>query len=188
MKRCVCAVGLAVLLTACAKPPGSGPTWAEWKYKTFCGQGHPDPEDPKTKRPPGLTEKAWLDSIDPFDDIDEMCKRHDLCWLANEKNEKEKEKCDDWLQSEATNFTGNARCMNVAGDIDHWLTLWRRRGVNGLLDSPIPAARLATGVIYLNPIYWVGVGAIKMAGYPPEDEKCRKTQTDYEKMRKQGTP
>ena len=103
----------------------------KFRYGCFCGEHYPEIEHPSKKsyRILNATERQELieqyNSIDAYDDIDEACKIHDICFVQYGKQAKV---CNDNIVENLTDIknkfskkTNNnitdAQCQNLAFDI-----------------------------------------------------------------------
>ena len=74
-----------------------------FRYGCFCGENYPDIKDPSLKPPEYLTytqrkkliEKYY--TIRPYDTIDAVCRKHDICYIYNAGEE---QACDDAFYKE----------------------------------------------------------------------------------------
>lgn len=103
----------------------------KFRYGCFCGKNYPNIEHPSKKsyRELNKTQRkeliATYQKIDSYDDIDEVCKEHDICYIIHGKEAKV---CNDKLYNQLTiiqnkfdaksddNIT-NKQCKNLAYDI-----------------------------------------------------------------------
>jgi len=103
----------------------------KFRYGCFCGENYPDLQHPSKKSYRVLNEQERQElieqyqSIDAYDDIDEACKAHDICFI---KHAKQAKVCNDKIvenlielkeqfSKEADNNITNAQCSNLAFDI-----------------------------------------------------------------------
>jgi hypothetical protein len=104
---------------------------AKFRYGCFCGENYPNIEHPskKTYKELNTTQRQELieeyQKIDAYDDIDEVCKEHDICYIYHGREAKV---CNDKIYNQLntieeqfskasdTNIT-NEQCKNLAFDI-----------------------------------------------------------------------
>ena len=104
---------------------------AKFRYGCFCGEHYPRIEHPSKKnyRDLNRTQRQELieeyQKIDAYDDIDEVCKEHDICYLAYGREAKV---CNDRIYNQlktlekkfdkaSDNNLINKQCINLAFDI-----------------------------------------------------------------------
>jgi len=103
----------------------------KFRYGCFCGENYPNIEHPSKKGYKELnkTQRAELieeyKKIDAYDDIDEVCKEHDICYIEHGREAKV---CNDNIYTqlniieeqfdkESDNNLSNEQCKNLAFDI-----------------------------------------------------------------------
>jgi hypothetical protein len=103
----------------------------QFKYGCFCGKEYPLIEHPSHKNYKKLNEiqrQELIDEyqkIDPYDDIDKLCKEHDICYIqqakeakvCNEKFIKELDKVEDRFSKNSEQNITQQQCKNLAYDI-----------------------------------------------------------------------
>lgn len=104
---------------------------AKFRYGCFCGENYPLIEHPSKKnyRDLNRTQRQELieeyQKIDAYDDIDEVCKEHDICYLSYGREAKV---CNDTIYNQlntieeqfdkvSDNNVTNEQCKNLAFDI-----------------------------------------------------------------------
>ncbi len=140
----------------------------EWKYGCFCGQEHP----PFKNEP-----KEEYYKIRPKDDIDEVCRDHDLCWLkygigdaqcTDEFNERIK-----YLNDSFTNLD-KGQCRNITTDVVlGFLTPFVKN--KHKTDKAKEYGSLFAKIVTLPvSIFGIGVhkGAESIKGHPERFEEC----------------
>ena len=102
-----------------------------FRYGCFCGEDYPNIKHPSKKNYQELnsTQREELielyEAIEPFDDIDETCKKHDICFIKHGKRAKV---CNDTIYNNLNNlkeafstqngdFDKNMQCVNLVDDI-----------------------------------------------------------------------
>ena len=95
-----------------------------WSYGNFCGPGWPDIESTSTQ---DRIDK--LTAIQSADDIDEMCKEHDICYVSRGRNDVQ---CDKDLRRNmlAMQFepAHKSRCMKVRNQVLYAFSCFQSTG------------------------------------------------------------
>jgi len=103
----------------------------KFRYGCFCGENYPDIQHKSKKSYRVLNDQerqeliSQYQSIDAYDDIDEACKAHDICFI---KHAKQAKVCNDSIvkslteikdkfSKEADDNVTNAQCRDLAFDI-----------------------------------------------------------------------
>jgi len=103
----------------------------KFRYGCFCGENYPNIEHPskKTYKELNSTERQELiaeyKKIDAYDDIDEVCKEHDICYISHGREAKV---CNDTIYNQLNTIeeqfdkasdinVTNEQCKNLAFDI-----------------------------------------------------------------------
>jgi len=135
------------------------------QHARFCGPGYPQMPDDWT-----LTQRrAELERIAPFDDIDAVCKAHDLCYIDKGASE---EACDSALIESVKRLELRTGCDNVAGDITTWFIAFHPSVTKGnraqaFSDGAMKviASPLIGGMVVLH-------GVLQLFGRAGRDEPC----------------
>ena len=127
-----------LLLAACVQMP-SRPEGrdAAWAWGNFCGRNYPQVEGDDA-----ATRRAALQAIEPRDDLDAICKAHDLCYVEHGQHAL---RCDDDLSRSAftIRFEGENRraCARLADQMGRFFACAmpsRGGGVDGLIGALKP--------------------------------------------------
>jgi hypothetical protein len=127
-----------LLLTGCVQmpthPDGSDAAWA---WGNFCGKDYP-----RVQATDAEGRRAALAAIAPRDDLDAICKAHDLCYAEHGKHQL---RCDDDLARAAftIRFEGEYRraCSRLADQMGRFFACAmpsRGDGVDGLVGALKP--------------------------------------------------
>lgn len=138
LRRALAGAVTALLLARCVQMP-SRPEGrdAAWAWGNFCGRDYPrvEADTPEARR-------AALEAIAPRDDLDAICKAHDLFCLAHGDHTL---RCDDALTRSAyrLRFDGEHRraCARLADQIGRFFACAmpsRGEGIDGLIGALKP--------------------------------------------------
>jgi len=103
----------------------------QFRYGCFCGKNYPNIEHPSKKnyKDLNITQRQELITeymkIDAYDDIDEVCKEHDICYI---RHGREAKVCNDKIYTQLNNIeemfkkvndinVTTEQCKNLAFDI-----------------------------------------------------------------------
>ena len=104
---------------------------AQFRYGCFCGKNYPNIKHPSNKsyRELNRTERKELileyKKIDAYDDIDELCKEHDICYIihgreaniCNDKIYTQLKSIEKIFDKSSDNNITSEQCKNLAFDI-----------------------------------------------------------------------
>ena len=104
---------------------------AKFRYGCFCGENYPTIEHPSKKNYKDLTRTQRQElieeyqKIDAYDDIDEVCKEHDICYIAhgrkanvcNDKIYTQLNTIEEQFYKASDDNVTNEQCKNLAFDI-----------------------------------------------------------------------
>ena len=152
----------------CMNPalPSDGNGLTDWKYGCFCGKGHP-----------GYTKVEEYYSVKPKDEIDEVCRDHDVCWTIHGENDGE---CNDEFTDQTLYLSrlfskaDMKSCSNVASEMTGaFLSIFVSDDFEG---QPGSTAGVMTVKVTTLPLNWGTSILRKMLiayyGYPERDELC----------------
>ena len=158
-----------------------------FRYGCFCGRDYPNIEHPSKKSYKELNSSQRQEliiqyqKIDPYDDIDKLCKEHDICYI---KQGKEAKSCNTTIYSKlrivetkfrdtSENNLSNTQCKNLAYDIGSvFHTIFSPADdENGVLDAGM---LLMNGAITtINKIFQETVDVLDSTPrYPKTKQKC----------------
>lgn len=159
-----------------------------FKYGRFCGANYPGLLPASGKDENSLTDQERLDvaknyyRIRPVDDIDAVCREHDVCWLLNPAN---KLSCNDkyvksmdrirsdlegqigWFDVDTPQF----RCSQLALDISFASTFMQSNSTDKASEIGVSLAKLFTAPVTV--LYaMVFVLSNGFENYPRDIERC----------------
>jgi len=166
---------------------------SRFKYGCFCGSNHPKIESPERKPLTSLSSDeremiiAKYLAIKPIDDIDTICRDHDICWILRGEGDG---RCNDEFRSRL-DYLGEAmdmkrkdlnldinsyvfKCRCLASDIStSFLTIFvAEHYENG---GETVGSRIASGigmVTFLPLIAVFNLPSWAFSGYPEPNERC----------------
>jgi len=169
--------------TICPKPkPAIHKIDVNFTYGRFCGAGHPNLIEMlnfNENKPLSIEEKdvllGYYDSIKPYDELDELCQMHDICWVkygeiieCNDLFKKELKVLRTQLESEIGTFdvdTPQFRCGALITDISYSTLFFKGKGGE---DVTTIVRIITTPVHVVYAFLFLSMGDV----YPHEGEEC----------------
>jgi|GEM_PF-2024117 len=159
----------------------------KFKYGCFCGEDYPNIQHPSQKsyRELNSSQRDELihiyQEIDPYDDIDSICKEHDICYISHQKEAKEcndaiynsLNQIEDRFATDEDNLT-HQQCKNLAFDIGSvFHTIFAPADDEDTIFD-FGMLMVNTGVTVANKTLQESADTISDSydRYPPKDSRC----------------